>query len=84
MFCHNSPVHEGTSVIPVSHPEGCVNMVVRTNSLPVSVVPGFGAGVVTGVEIDVATVGPTIKVEEVDDAELDLVEPEGKTPIVLS
>lgn len=84
MFCHNSLVHEGTAVIPVSHPDGCVKMVVRTKSLPVSVVLKSGADVVAGVVLDVAEVGLTIKEEDVGDVELDRVEPDGTTPIVVS
>lgn len=89
MFCHSSLAHEGTAVIPVSHPDGCVKMVVRIKLLPVSVVLESGADVVAGDVLDVAEVELTIKEEEVGnaelaDVELDRVEPEGTTPIVVS
>jgi hypothetical protein len=94
MFCHSSLVHEGTAVIPVSHPEGCVKTVVRTNSSPVPVVLGVGAAVVGGVELDAAEVEldavevevtvETEAVDKVDIDELGAVSPEARTPIELS
>lgn len=41
---------------PLSHPGGCVKMVVRVRSSPVSVILGVGAGVADGVELDVVDV----------------------------
>ena len=86
MFCHSSPVHEGTAVIPVSHPEGYVKTVVRISSSLVPVVLGVGAAVVGGVELDVAEVElgadeveitvETEVVDEVDNDELGAVSPE--------
>lgn len=94
MFCHSSLVHEGTAVIPVSHPEGCVKTVVRINSSPVPVMLVVCAAVVGGVELDVAKVeldvvevGVMVETEvvyEVDNDELAAVSPEGRTPIELS
>jgi hypothetical protein len=91
MFCHSSLVHEGTSVIPVSHPEGCVKTVVRINSSLISVALGVGAAVVAGVELDVAEVEldavemeVIAEAEVVDNDELVCVAPEVRTPIELS